>query len=815
MNILKKITSIFLLALLSTASAQVITYPPKTVTGDLTVSGNIATGTNELDLSTGTWNGQSIVGGGGLTYWVEATNAAATQAGSWLGSTASLVSNGLFVGENGSISRFPPNGGSRGNARGLGAVDLQGTRSLGASPTRVASGLNSVILGGRDNIASGIESAAIVANIATVAGINSAVIASYNGQIGSGAQYSGTIGLYNDFGAGIQGSGWGMFIGGGQGNTITGAVSQAGGAIVGGLNNVIGISPSSVIIGGSGNRLQQYGSQFNNIYQAILGGAENRITGGTSKFNVVVGGIYNTVTGNVQRATIVGGSYNRMEGHVDANIMYDSVILGGVSNTLSKANNSIILQGQSQTLTNDNRALIGNDLEVGNLIYTGTNELDVSAGTWNGEAITGGGGDVYLAGTNYFTGPTNQFTIPSVDVRRAGVTELIISDKPLAPSTSYTNTPVTIRTDVDMGANQFPSVVFQILNSNTNAAFIDEPILVISSKSLDNNGHVVGISPNQILGYDASRNETFVNHPNANNNPYDLGLVMATDDDSAVFSVGVNNNNRPLKIEHSLVGGKAVWFNEDNQLLNFHIAADTASDSILTIENDTTPRVAWNTTEGGVSTTSGNAMDMFMWDQSGGYVFYADGANGRFGIKDSTPSHELDVNGSAQVTTNLYVGGTIYNDALDKLDWVPAGDWSLSIANPMAAGTTTNEYGKIVNIRNADRVTLEEVPLEFMKHPGLSTNIDLIIEGYSAAGTTGLVYFTVQEDGQSAVTSGVYNLSAISITNSQVMIWDNAFSTATTNYRPVSFQFGMVTTNNGTVIDGDMSFVNITIRQQP
>ncbi len=113
-------------------------------------------------------------------------------------------------------------GANAGNARGVGAVDLQSTRG---SPTQVASGNSSVVGGGLSNAASG--------NCSAVGGGRENTASGYYSVIGGG-QYNTASGYYS-------------VVGGGRGNTANGDWSAVGG----GLGNTAS-GKYSAISGGQG-----------------------------------------------------------------------------------------------------------------------------------------------------------------------------------------------------------------------------------------------------------------------------------------------------------------------------------------------------------------------------------------------------------------------------------------------------------------------------------------------------------------------------------------------------------------------------------
>jgi len=194
---------------------------------------------------------------------ISATNADIALVAKGTGATLAQVPDGTIVG---------------GNKRGTGATDWQKTRSLA---TGVASGVDSTIGGGRNNVASG-----------------------------SGA----TIGGGNDNDATAQET----FVGGGFGNNATAQQS----AICGGNANTASTNYS--FVGGGQSNTAQTGT-----HATVCGGNGSTASGGSS---FVGGGASHTVSGST--ATVCGGNTNTASGEA-------STVCGGRQNTANSAHSFI------------------------------------------------------------------------------------------------------------------------------------------------------------------------------------------------------------------------------------------------------------------------------------------------------------------------------------------------------------------------------------------------------------------------------------------------------------------------------------------
>lgn len=162
------------------------------------------------------------------------------------------------------LAQLPDSTSTGGNKRGARAVDLQLQRN---SSLHVASGNNSVIVGGLSNTSSSTAST-------VVGGDNNTASAAYS--FVGGGQNNVSAGTYNAIVGGVSnqaGIGSYSFIGCGQQNTIS---SSSYSVISGGFNNFIESSKNySVIIGGQGARVRDSGvSCFANYYFGFTGDSQ-------------------------------------------------------------------------------------------------------------------------------------------------------------------------------------------------------------------------------------------------------------------------------------------------------------------------------------------------------------------------------------------------------------------------------------------------------------------------------------------------------------------------------------------------------------
>lgn len=174
-----------------------------------------------------------------------------------------------------------------GNARGVGAVDLQQARSLA---TQVASGANSVIAGGSENTAS-FPFATIGGGVTNTASDSFSVVA--GGRLNTASGYNATV----CGGASNTASNYYATVGGGTQNTASGDNATVGG----GYSNTA--SNSSATVGGGNS------NTASNISATVGGGYQNTAS---LDFGVCAGGRINNCNG--LSATIGGGEDNETTG---------------------------------------------------------------------------------------------------------------------------------------------------------------------------------------------------------------------------------------------------------------------------------------------------------------------------------------------------------------------------------------------------------------------------------------------------------------------------------------------------------------------
>lgn len=189
-----------------------------------------------------------------------------------------------------------------GNARGVGAVDLQTKRN---SAAKVASGNYSTISGGISNTGSGANS--------SVGGGNNNVASGASATVGGG--YGNTAAnTYTTIGGGRSNVANNIetTVAGGRGNTASGARATVGG----GYGNIA--SGSRSVIGGG------YGNLASSYYAVVSGGRGNSAT--TNTHPTVCGGYLNTASGG--KSFVGGGRGNT------ASALY-SCVPGGFGHTAS------------------------------------------------------------------------------------------------------------------------------------------------------------------------------------------------------------------------------------------------------------------------------------------------------------------------------------------------------------------------------------------------------------------------------------------------------------------------------------------------
>jgi hypothetical protein len=322
-------------------------------------------------------------------------------------------------GNGATLAQRPDNAATGGNARGVYATDFQ--KSRGAA-SQVAAGDYSAILGGQNNQIDG-ALGFIGGGLSNLIGDLRGVIGGGNGNtlqtgatdstIGGGItnQIFGdrsTIGggTSNTINATVSGSkstigggsanttdAIGATIGGGEGNLID--LDATGSTIGGGQSNII--SPNcteSVIGGGTGNAINSGVQNF------IGGGASHGMIGDNS---VIVGGLTNTVEGSIN--ALVGGDSNSI-----LNSSTESFIGGGSGNSIGAtvvSTGAVIGGGTGNSVDDALYATLGGG-QGNTILLSGGRWATVGGGNLNavgteGSTIAGGKGNFVGAGVEYGT----------------------------------------------------------------------------------------------------------------------------------------------------------------------------------------------------------------------------------------------------------------------------------------------------------------------------------------------------------------------------------------------------------------------------
>jgi hypothetical protein len=152
----------------------------------------------------------------------------------------------------------------------------------------------------------------------------------------------------------------------GDANYISGSGTPHDNAIFGGLQNYItGGSALSVIVGGQGNHVST-----GNGNQAVLGGVVNSITA-LGDGNAIVGGYKNSIGSHTTYGTIVGGTNNQI-----ATMSTGSIVLGGVENAVGGNAIAAAVGGESSSSSFSYGLTFGNGAKapgLGALTFTGRN----------------------------------------------------------------------------------------------------------------------------------------------------------------------------------------------------------------------------------------------------------------------------------------------------------------------------------------------------------------------------------------------------------------------------------------------------------
>lgn len=318
-----------------------------------------------------TTNGQVLSGDtNGVLHWAEAdsegwslTGNAGTAPGSnYLGTSDSTAlylyvnggsNNGLILNTNGSIQRD-----SAGNARGVGAVDMQYERD--GNTSNVASGAYSTLSGGFANRS--------VAEGTSVSGGKNNAATKQGGTVGGGWDHTAS-GNFSTVSGGRGNTAGEKFATVSGGNNNTASIDYA--TVGGGKNNAASHEYTSVG-GGLENTASSYyatvgggtENQSTGTYGTIGGGIRNKASGTSSN---VGGGSSNTASGtgsmvgggsaNVAKsfaATVAGGNYNEAKGAFTA-------IPGGRGMTLTGSGSFGFLGGNSSfgLVQNGNKMTVG------------------------------------------------------------------------------------------------------------------------------------------------------------------------------------------------------------------------------------------------------------------------------------------------------------------------------------------------------------------------------------------------------------------------------------------------------------------------
>ena len=177
-----------------------------------------------------------------------------------------------------------------------------------------------------------------------------------------------------------------------------------GGGLVFGQNNQWIESGNSVLLGGEGNRLigsTQSAIVSGNINDinygystTIVGGYDNTVNNQASRWNTILGGAFNIVTGNAGDKQILGGYYNRLE---NSSALHTAIISGEYNLITSNSGYGTIINGDNNTISGHTRATIiggsgltsnyDNEVQVPNLTianYASLNYADDTAAAAGG-----------------------------------------------------------------------------------------------------------------------------------------------------------------------------------------------------------------------------------------------------------------------------------------------------------------------------------------------------------------------------------------------------------------------------------------------
>jgi hypothetical protein len=155
----------------------------------------------------------------------------------------------------------------------------------------------------------------------------------------------------------------------GDTNYISGSGTPHDNAILGGIQNFItGGSALAVIVGGQTNHVSTA-----NGNEAVLGGVANSITA-LGDGNAIVGGYKNSIGSQTAYGTIVGGTNNQI-----AATSTGSIVLGGVENTVGGDAIATAVAGESSSSSFSYGLTFGNGAKapgLGALTFTGRNHAE-------------------------------------------------------------------------------------------------------------------------------------------------------------------------------------------------------------------------------------------------------------------------------------------------------------------------------------------------------------------------------------------------------------------------------------------------------
>lgn len=148
---------------------------------------------------------------------------------------------------------------------------------------------------------------------------------------------NGNNGIFCGAGHSINANAFQCFIAGGDNNDITGSIYR--GVLIGGTGNSISSDNDNVIIGGGTNVI---GGGY---FSSIINGRTNTMTGNYSRDSVIVGGLGNTMT-----ASDKAGIYNSESSSITNAGLYSSIIGSSNSTISSTKQRNAIIGSESSTI---------------------------------------------------------------------------------------------------------------------------------------------------------------------------------------------------------------------------------------------------------------------------------------------------------------------------------------------------------------------------------------------------------------------------------------------------------------------------------